>query len=933
MDFGDYDVLGDILSDGSDDSFFDEPKRTTKSSAPARQRQTEIKKESNQDDLTGLPTSTKTSMHQDSKGKIDWLGLDKKDNIETERRDSLTRTKKTTKKISFEDDDILGTLGFNEKSDKTKRTDSSLAQETKDKKTDLLESILKSNTREKSNENAPKVGITAAKSIGEGYAASATANNTELLSFPREGRRKRVTSGLVDPLGLFSEQTNEEPHSHVSATDGKQARTRSFSSGDTKDIDTVSSTKSQFGDTRSVPNLLEPQGTPDWLGLSSKPKTSENDWTASSYTKSKSDITMSDRTETVGNIGKTAEKTVESDQTNFETSGFQTPLSNALLTHEKFAKSQIEFQSAAVSLQQQESQILIALQMKKYEDSLMEIQRQQQEILMKQDNQFSALLERQFAKQQAMENGLKMQQERINNHIQLLLTQPRTDGSVSQLKEGTDKTREIAEEEYLKANENLINNLKQRHHEELFILEESYKKQISVLEDSSQQVESRLKSELEAVISRNEVNLNTLKENYEKEMQAMKKKFEDVEKQHVEEFKLIRDNHLRVMDEMKYEQNILIENLKESKRLESSVIKESGDFGRMLDANIHLLQNNSQILQNVSGQVETQYSVINSAREEAFKAKEKEIEMMRTTLEKCRESAETERTHLLGLVRSLETKIAELNQTTREERWAMQQAVSTLASRSAAFDREMEFSRASIEREREQVKTLKESLLAEQEKMMIQLTEEKLSISAEKARLTTTSKLNVQFDTQKAKAELEAAIQVAKDAAEMTDRERDTLQRRILEFESLKRVIKDKERKLVSKEEELSELIYVSEQKYKNGERALKDAKMTEAKCNEKMRILQDQLLQLSSREKKVSEEQIALSKERLELNTLIRRKQNCKLCSAEGLRNEEQRNDWTNYNNSDINIPPRYEVTEAEIFRLQFEDKEEEPRSTNKYA
>lgn len=73
-------------------------------------------------------------------------------------------------------------------------------------------------------------------------------------------------------------------------------------------------------------------------------------------------------------------------------------------------------------------------------------------------------------------------------------------------------------------------------------------------------------------------------------------------------------------------------------------------------------------------------------------------------MEKCRESAETERAHLLGLVRSLETKIAELNQTTREERWAMQQAVSTLSARSAAFDREIEFSRASIEREREQLK-------------------------------------------------------------------------------------------------------------------------------------------------------------------------------------------------------------------------------------
>lgn len=109
----------------------------------------------------------------------------------------------------------------------------------------------------------------------------------------------------------------------------------------------------------------------------------------------------------------------------------------------------------------------------------------------------------------------------------------------------------------------------------------------------------------------------------------------------------------------------------------------------------------------------------------------------------------------------------------------------------------------------------------------------------------------------------------------------------------------------------MSELIHISEQKYLEGERALKDAKTTESKCNERMRLLQTQLLQLSSREKKISEEQIALSKERLALNTAMRQKQNCRLCSTEILRNEGQRSDWTNeFSNADINIAPRFDVS-----------------------
>lgn len=139
-------------------------------------------------------------------------------------------------------------------------------------------------------------------------------------------------------------------------------------------------------------------------------------------------------------------------------------------------------------------------------------------------------------------------------------------------------------------------------------------------------MESRLKTELETVLSRNEDNVSSLKKNQEKELQAMRKKYEDAENQHIEELKLIRDNHLRVIDEMKYEHNLLLENLKESRRQEATINKESGDFGRMLDVNIQLLNNNSQILQSVSGKVETQYGVIYNTREETLKAKEKEIE-------------------------------------------------------------------------------------------------------------------------------------------------------------------------------------------------------------------------------------------------------------------------------------------------------------------
>lgn len=79
---------------------------------------------------------------------------------------------------------------------------------------------------------------------------------------------------------------------------------------------------------------------------------------------------------------------------------------------------------------------------------------------------------------------------------------------------------------------------------------------------------------------------------------------------------------------------------------------------------------------------------------------------MRIALDKAREAAETERSQLMGLIRSLELKLVEQTQNVKEERWAMEQAASTLVSRTSALEREAEYNRKSMEYEREQLKVV-----------------------------------------------------------------------------------------------------------------------------------------------------------------------------------------------------------------------------------
>lgn len=176
--------------------------------------------------------------------------------------------------------------------------------------------------------------------------------------------------------------------------------------------------------------------------------------------------------------------------------------------------------------------------------------------------------------------------------------------------------------------------------------------------------------------------------------------------------------------------------------------------------------------------------------------------------------------------------------------------------------------------------------MAEQEKVFLQLTEEKLALSAEKSKLTTTIKLNQNYDSQRAKTEVDAAILVAKEAAELTDRERKNLHRQQSEIESLKRNLLDKEEKLMLKENELHELFATAERKGRDGERALAEAKLLEAKFNARLKDIQGQLISLTNREKKLVEEKIAVSKERVALHNLKQVKK-CSLCTAENLQTD----------------------------------------------
>lgn len=67
--------------------------------------------------------------------------------------------------------------------------------------------------------------------------------------------------------------------------------------------------------------------------------------------------------------------------------------------------------------------------------------------------------------------------------------------------------------------------------------------------------------------------------------------------------------------------------------------------------------------------------------------------------DKLRESIETERSTLLELVRSLETKLNTVSQSAETDQWTMRQQLATLDAERTAFERERKFVRDRMDRE------------------------------------------------------------------------------------------------------------------------------------------------------------------------------------------------------------------------------------------
>lgn len=146
-----------------------------------------------------------------------------------------------------------------------------------------------------------------------------------------------------------------------------------------------------------------------------------------------------------------------------------------------------------------------------------------------------------------------------------------------------------------------------------------------MLEQTLESVETRLKIDVEKLSEAFEEKLTVHHQQHKEEIEKYKQKIHEIEVQHLDEIKQMREHNTSIISEIKYEHATLLENIKETKKSETTLFQESASYLQKLDSNINILYSNSQNLEDIRSRFDQDYGIFTKAREESLKAKEEEI--------------------------------------------------------------------------------------------------------------------------------------------------------------------------------------------------------------------------------------------------------------------------------------------------------------------
>ncbi|CAH0584423.1 unnamed protein product [Chrysodeixis includens] len=543
----------------------------------------------------------------------------------------------------------------------------------------------------------------------------------------------------------------------------------------------------------------------------------------------------------------------------------------------------ITTEGAALYMQQQESQIMVALQLKAQEEKLaaMQIrqkksQRVQREAVMAQHAQLDAMLRRQAENRQQMQTIIAAHQERITQRIKALLgTENLENEETTNYNEEFQSVGDHKEPPHTREKKQLlqlVQSLQENHDKEIDLMETSYRRQLAFLEVSLTHSEERMKEESEKLVKFYTEKINWLEEHHYLYKKLTEENLTALTNRHKAENEMLRQQHMDNVKVLQEHHVALMENIKKAVKQEQVVIQDSASFSSDLKELVtDVKQNNSQcheLLEKVQGLTE------NSERrnDTSLQVREAHISDMIQQLKKERDNFDTEKAENRETIKMLETRLRQMTTMIEEESGILKQKRMEFEFERATFNKQTEFAKNVLKKQDEEIKMLREEIQKEYQERTTKIDEEKARVVKDSAALARekVTVQNLRQELEKMKAQLQAQLEEVAD-----DRSKLNLEKQQLHME---------EQRILAKSRDLDLLAKTAVEKQSQADKKYTEAEFLQRKYEERIRRIQEHVVSLNTREKQIAREKLALSRERLTLHNErkeIESRQQCSLCKS----------------------------------------------------
>lgn len=604
------DPLGDLLSDGSNDSIFGiesakktglpkNEKKDEKLGKAANKKMEQLFGISEQPIAKTAKVDAKTdNLPSSSPMKNPPMVVAKQQKLQPRAQEHL-ETKSN--------DSISSDLGFDPKKPK--------------KKASILDELLGISETTKSQVPSKTAAVKSEKLPISRQTTSETMSENVTVDNPvrKPGGRRQSAVAFSDPLGLFG--ANEKEKERTAKTQPKDRGRKS-----------IAGSEWLFNDGNATGGQLSDKSN-TFVKLKSSPAiqiTSNSEDRGIEDEHGSSNVTSLESKNTLTTLPSQPVKTT-------------TPLLMETLANEAT--------NTLNNLKQQEFQIMVAAQMKTQENVLIEMKNKQQELLKQQESQFNELLRKQITRQSELEEIIKNQQERINSHIQALIAShahgpllditttygnnisTNTSSAVATIANNPHEKIELEgdvkrlEMEKLRL-EDVLSNINDNHEKEIIMIEQSYKKRITLMEENMESMERRYKSEIESLEKFHGDKIKSISDERENVISNFETKIRMMEESHQIFIDKLKRSYESDLEMLKKHYEEMMQNIRKSKFMEFAIMEESSAYTDMMKRASSNLQNASGDIQSLHDVIQEKLSVLERDKEIQLNAREKRLEGM-----------------------------------------------------------------------------------------------------------------------------------------------------------------------------------------------------------------------------------------------------------------------------------------------------------------